>query len=95
MALYITITGQKHYFGLLPFSVGNLFTLSHDPENMYDAGAISVLSPRYGKVGAVAQSKLTLAEGTVPAEVVLPLLTPETRAKVIFIAGEYIIAEIC
>ncbi len=95
MALYITITGQKHYFGLLPFAVGRVLTLLHEAENVYDGSAIAVYAPRYGKVGSVAQSKQTLAEGTVPAEILLPLLTPETRAKVIFIAGEYIIAEIC
>ena len=95
MALYITITGQKHYFGLLPFVVGKMFSLVHEEENTFDAHSVAVYAPKYGKVGSVAQSPHTMADGTVSAEAILPLLAEHSRARISFIAGDYIIAEIC
>ncbi len=95
MSIYITITGQKHYYGLLPFSVGSVFTLRPDPDNLYDNTAIAVYSSIYGKVGYVAQSPDMGADGTAPAASLLPLLHDERNAQVCFIAGDYIIAKIC
>ncbi len=94
MSVFITITGQKHYFGLLPFSVGNEVVLKPDPENLYDHTAISVYAPPYGKAGNVAKQEATRAEGTVSATEIFPHIKDNTRAIIRFIAGEYIIAEI-
>lgn len=91
---YITITGQKHYYGILPFVLGACFSLRAEPENLFDPEAISVISPVYGKVGSVAQSEGMLAEGTISSSEMLRFLSSNTNCIVRFIAGEYIIAEI-
>ncbi len=95
MGEHITITGQKHYFGLLPFTVGAVFSLRHEPDNLYDQNAVSVLSPVYGKVGYAAESRENLAEGTISAaECKKNLENGLEKAVVRFIAGDYIIAEL-
>jgi len=94
VSVFITISGQKHYFGLLPFSVGSEVLLKADPENLYDSTAISVYAPPYGKAGNVAQQDATRADGTLSAAEIFPHIKENTRAIVRFIAGEYIIAEI-
>lgn len=91
--MYLTITGQKHYFGMLPFVPGAVFSLRPDPDNLYDAEAVAVISPVYGRVGMVAQSEDTCAVGTVPARALRPHLSPHAFCVVRFIAGEYILAE--
>ena len=93
MELYITVTGHKHYYGLLPFYIGEVLFLKSEPDNLYDSKAVAVYSEKYGKVGFVAQSKEMRADGTVPASALFPLDKTAT-ATVRFIAGEYIIAEI-
>ncbi len=94
MATYITITGQKHYYGILPFLPGAYFSLKPEPDNVYDPEAVSVVSSLYGKVGYVAKNKDTLAVGTISSAELLPLLALNDTCVVRFIAGEYIIAEI-
>ena len=94
MNLYLTITGQKHYFGMLPFAPGAVFSLLPDKNNLYDVDAISVVSPVYGLVGLVAQSEETRAEGTLSASSLLPYLPENAACIVRFIAGEYILAEL-
>ncbi len=94
MSIFVTITGQKHYFGMLPFSVGGALQLRPEPDNLYDSSAISVYSPVYGKVGSVAQNAERRADGTVSASSLLPQIGDGTTAIVRFIAGEYILAEI-
>jgi len=91
---YITITGQKHYYGILPFVIGACFSLEPETKNLFDPEAISVISPIYGKVGSVAQSESMLAEGTISSSEIFPFLSANTNCIVRFIAGEYIIAEI-
>ncbi len=92
MAEYITITGQKHYYGVLPFTIGASLSLCPDEENLYDRDAVSVVSPAFGKVGYVAQSAETRAEGTISAA------ECKSRgykgATIRFIAGDYILAEL-
>ncbi len=90
MNQFITITGYKHYYGLIPFSVGEGFLLSPEPDNIYDKDAVMVISPIYGKVGYVASQKETMAEGTISAKA----CNHYTKVIVRFIAGDYIIAEI-
>ncbi|MBQ6893074.1 MAG: HIRAN domain-containing protein [Clostridia bacterium] len=92
--MYITIAGYKHYFGLLPFSVGKLVTLVREVENAYDKNAIAVYQENYGKVGYVAATTETAAYGTEVAEQVLPHIGDGICAAIRFIAGEYVIAEL-
>ena len=87
---FITITGYKHYYGLIPFSIGATFSLSPEPDNLYDEDAVAVVSPIYGKVGYVANQKDTMAEGTEGSA----LCKNHSEVIVRFIAGDYIIAEI-
>ncbi|MBE7063660.1 MAG: DNA-binding protein [Ruminococcaceae bacterium] len=94
MALYITITGQKHYFGMLPFSIDTVLSLQPEPENLHDPKAIAVYSPVYGKAGYVARTVETMADGTISAGTLLSILDSPEKAVIRFIAGDYIIAEI-
>lgn len=64
---YITITGFKHYYGLTPFAIGNLIQCVKEPENSYDSEAIRAVMPVIGKVGYVANSPETTANGTMSA----------------------------
>lgn len=94
MAIYVTITGQKHYFGLLPFAVGTVLTLHREPDNVYDPDAVAVFSSTYGKVGYIAQTAETRADGTVSAGALSSLVKAPAQAAVRFIAGDFIIAEV-
>ena len=94
MNTFITITGFKHYFGLIPFAVGTSFFLRPETDNLHDKDAIAVISHIYGKVGYVANRKETVAEGTVSAASCRNHLKDDTTAIVRFLAGDYIIAEL-
>ncbi len=94
MPLYITVTGQKHYYGLLPFVIGAVLQLRPEPDNLHDPEAIAVYASVYGKAGYVAQNTETKADGTITAGALCSMLPMPERAVVRFIAGEYIIAEI-
>ena len=37
---YITITGIKHYYGIIPFEIGRKITCVKEPDNYYDQEAI-------------------------------------------------------
>ncbi len=89
--IYATVTGHKHYFGLLPFSVGTKLTLMPEPENAYDRHAVSLYHDNYGKVGYIAASMETAADGTDIASRIFPLLAGGEKAEVRFIAGDYVI----
>ena len=93
MSAYITVTGYKHYFGLLPFAPDISFTLRKEPDNAYDEKAIAVYSDKYGKVGYVAQSADTKAHGTLSAYGIYDCFADTANVVVRFIAGEYVIAE--
>ena len=63
----LTITGMRHYYGNGVFHVGDILRCRKEPENEYDAEAIQVLLPVYGKVGYIANSPYTVAKGTLSA----------------------------
>ncbi len=92
--MYITITGQKHYFGMLPFSVGETVILRPEPENVYDNRAIAVYTKVHGKSGMVAQSADMRADGTVSASAIYDKIGVECTATVRFIAGDFILAKV-
>ena len=58
----LTITGMRHYYGNGVFHVGDILRCRKEPENAYDAEAIQVLLPVYGKVGYIANSPYTVAK---------------------------------
>ena len=63
----LTITGMRHYYGNGIIHVGDILRCKKEPENAYDAEAIQVLLPVYGKVGYIANSPYTVAKGTLSA----------------------------
>ena len=63
----LTITGMRHYYGNGIIHVGDILRCKKEPENEYDAEAIQVLLPVYGKVGYIANSPYTVAKGTLSA----------------------------
>lgn len=34
---YITVTGMKYYYGLVPFKIGKKLKCVKEPENLYDS----------------------------------------------------------
>ena len=92
--LYVTVTGIKHYFGLLPFNVGTTLLLLSEKDNEYDKHAIAVYREGYGKVGYVANNRQTKAEGTSSASSVWAYTAKGKLAEVQFIAGDYVLAKI-
>ena len=61
---YITITGIKHYYGIIPFEIGRKVTCVKEPDNYYDQEAIRCQVKHIGTVGYVANSTYTVAVGT-------------------------------
>ena len=61
---YITITGIKHYYGIIPFEIGRKITCVKEPDNYYDQEAIRCQVKHIGTVGYVANSTYTVAVGT-------------------------------
>ena len=50
---YITITGIKHYYGIIPFEIGRKITCVKEPDNYYDQEAIRCQVKHIGTVGYV------------------------------------------
>ncbi|NBK97900.1 MAG: DNA-binding protein [Erysipelotrichia bacterium] len=93
--VYITITGMQHYFGIEAFKIGQKIMLEKDVENDYDSEAVRVLSESGNKLGYVANSVYTVAKGTHSAGWIGHLIEEDKRlAKVMFITGHSVIAEI-
>ena len=66
-AIFMTITGFKHYYDKKPLEVGRLVKLVKEPDNPYDNEAIAVTLPFIGKIGYVANSGKTVYAGTYSA----------------------------
>ena len=65
--LFVTVTGFDHYAGRRVFSIGALVLCRKEPENFYDPEAIVCLFPGFGKLGYLANSVHTVAEGCMSA----------------------------
>lgn len=91
---YITITGTQYHFGLEAFKIGQIVYLERDLENEYDCEAIRVMSESGNKLGHVANSVRTVAKGTHSAGWIGHLLEEKTKAKIMFITGHSVIAEL-
>lgn len=81
---YITITGFKHYYGLKPFAIGNLIKCVKEPDNCFDSEAIRAVMPVIGKVGYVANSPDTAANGTMSAGRIYDHVKSAFYARVMF-----------
>ena len=81
---FITLTGFKQYYDKKPFEPGQIVRLVKEPDNPYDAEAISVELPFIGRVAYVANSPNTVARGTSSAGRIYGTFRRETYAQVLF-----------
>lgn len=91
---YITTTGMQYHFGIDAFKIGQKVYLEKDIENEYDSEAVRVMSECGNKLGHVANSVRTVAKGTHSAGWIGHMLTEKMQAKILFITGHSVIAEI-
>ena len=91
---YITIVGQRHYFGMKPFKVGSTVKIVKEPENECDSEAIRVELPYIETIGYVANSSHTVFDGTNSAGRIYDKIGEYAYAKVCFITHSSVIAEI-
>ena len=83
---YITITGIKHYYGIIPFEIGRKITCVKDPDNYYDQEAIRCQVKHIGTVGYVANSTYTVA--------IAHKGKKKFKVQVMFVAGNYVICKV-
>jgi len=81
---FITLTGFKQYYDKKPFEPGQIVRLVKEPDNPYDAEAISVELPYIGRVAYVANSPSTVARGTSSAGRIYGTFRREAYAQVLF-----------
>lgn len=91
---YITIVGQRHYFGMKPFKIGGVIKLIKDKENECDYEAIKVVLPYIDTIGYVANSGHTVFEGTNSSGRIYDKIGDFAYARVCFITHSAVIAEI-
>ena len=91
-AMFVTITGVNHYYGLKPFKVGGIVKLVKDKENDYDSDAIEVRMPCIDAVGFVANSPNTTIKGTYSAGRIYDSVGDYCYARVMFVTHSSVIA---
>lgn len=91
---YITITGLRHYYGNGVFEIGDKVKCVKDRDNFYDAEAIEVKLPKFGRVGYVANSANTVKKGTMSAGRLYDKVGDTFYAKVMFVDGYSAIAKV-
>ena len=91
---YITITGIKHYYGIIPFEIGRKITCVKEPDNYYDQEAIRCQVKHIGTVGYVANSTYTVAVGTKSAGRIAHKVKKKFKVQVMFVAGNYVICKV-
>ncbi|MFZ5975794.1 MAG: HIRAN domain-containing protein [Bacillota bacterium] len=91
---YITITGVQHYYGMKPLAVGRVLRCTKEPENCYDDEAIRAELPFIGKVGYVANSPHTCANGTMSAGRIYDSVENVFFARVMFTTQTKVIARV-
>ncbi len=93
-ALYVTITGMSHYYGMTPFKIGKKITCVKEPENPYDSEAIRCQLKSIGKVGYIANSPYTVAAGTRSAGGIGHKVKKKFKVEVMFITGHSVICKV-
>lgn len=91
-AMFITITGANHYYGLKPFKVGTIIKLEKDKMNGYDAEAMAVKMPCIDTVGYVANGPNTTFLGTYSAGRLYDKIGEYAYARVMFVTHSSVIA---
>lgn len=81
---YITITGFNNYYGKRPFRIGGILLCEKQPENSFDSEAIACVKPYVGRVGYVANSPETVADGTMSAGRVYDKVDRKFYVRVLF-----------
>lgn len=89
---FLTITGQKHYYGLRPFTVGRTVKLVKEKDNEFDNEAIRVELPFVGTIGYVANSTFTTYMGTYSAGRVYDKIEDYAYARIMFVTHSRAIA---
>ena len=90
----LTITGMRHYYGSRIIHVGDILRCKKEPENEYDAEAIQVLLPVYGKIGYIANSPYTVAKGTLSAGRASDQVKKKFYVRVLYICTNQIICKV-
>ncbi len=91
---YITITGFRHYYGLIPFKIGKRLKCIKEPENPFDTEAIRVALKQIGTIGYVANSIHTVARGTSSAGAIAHSVKNSFIVEVMFMTDSHIICKI-
>ena len=91
---FITITGMKYYYGLAPFAIGKKFTCIKEPDNPYDDEAIMVIMKPIGKIGYVANSTYTKANGTLSAGRIHDQVKKRFVVKVVLVTEDKVICKV-
>ena len=91
-AVFVTVTGVNHYYGLKPFRVGGIVKLVKDKSNEYDGEAIEVKLPYIDTVGFVANSPNTTFKGTCSAGRIYDSIGESVFARVMFVTHSSVIA---
>ncbi|MCI6256608.1 MAG: HIRAN domain-containing protein [Clostridiales bacterium] len=91
---YVTITGFRHYYGMLPFAIGNVIRCQKEPRNQYDGEAIRCSLPTIGTVGYLANSTSTVAGGTMSAGRIYDQVGSRFHVRVLFTTSSKIICRV-
>ncbi|MCC8106188.1 MAG: HIRAN domain-containing protein [Clostridiales bacterium] len=91
---YITVTGMKYYYGLVPFKIGKKLKCVKEPENPYDSEAIKVTMKHIGTVGHVANAPYTTVAGTMSAGRIYEKVGKKFKAEVMFITPSAVICKV-
>ncbi|MGN0148770.1 MAG: HIRAN domain-containing protein [Clostridia bacterium] len=91
-AYFLTIVGQKHYYGMKPYKVGRIVKLIKEADNEFDSEAIRVDLPFIGTIGYVANSTYTVYAGTYSAGRVYDKITDYSYARIAFVTHSSAIA---
>ncbi|MEG0875487.1 MAG: hypothetical protein RSH79_09325 [Clostridiales bacterium] len=92
--IYITITGMKHYYDLMPFAIDTVVTCTKESNNAYDCEAIRCEIAPMGIVGFVANSLYTTANGTYSAGRIYDKVPRTFKVKVKFSTSTKVICEV-
>lgn len=91
---FVTIIGFKHYYGKNIFAVGSLIKCVKEPDNTYDSEAIRCEYFPLKKVGYIANSVNTVANGTSSAGRIYDSVKRKFYVRVMFATYSHIICKI-
>ncbi len=91
-SIFVTIVGQKHYYGMKPFKVGQVVKLVKEADNEIDCEAIKVVLPFVGTIGYIANSPTTVYQGTRSAGRIYDKMGVCTYARIMFVTHSSAIA---